>query len=441
MKVIFIQPAVGKKNNLAYARTWCMEPLSIAVLSAITPPWVEKAFYDDRIEPIPFGEPADLVAITTETYTARRAYEIARKYQERGIPVVMGGFHATLATSEVRQYADAVVVGEAEFTWPKLLNDFKNGNMQKEYRNETFPVTSGILPDRSVFRGKRYLKLGLVETSRGCLYNCEFCSIYGFFNKSYRNRPIGDIVADIKQSGHKFFFFVDDNVAIDRKRTLELCRALKELKINWFGQVSIHISKDDELLGALRDSGCIGALIGFESFNEDNLRQMGKTINLQYSDYTLAIERMRAYGLIIYGTFVFGYPTDTERDFEKVYRFARQNRLYMNAFNHLVPFPGTPLYQRLRDEKKLIHEQWWLKDNYRFGDVVFHPGAMEAEELAHLCYQYRKKFFTWSSIFYRSRDLKANCSTIKKAQIYFLSNISARKDIEFRQGLPVGKNE
>jgi radical SAM superfamily enzyme YgiQ (UPF0313 family) len=441
MKVTFIQPAVGKKTNTAYARTWCMEPLSIAVLSALTPSWIEKAFFDDRIEPLLYDEPTDLVAITIETYTAKRAYDIARQYRERNIPVVMGGFHATLATGEVKLYADAVVVGEAETIWPKLLDDFRNGTMQKEYRNESYPVSSGILPDRSIFSNKRYLKIGLVETSRGCLYHCEFCSIYGFFNKSYRNRPIDEIVADIKQSGRRFFFFVDDNMAMDRKRTLELCSALIPLKINWFGQVSIHISKDDEMLRALRDSGCIGALIGFESFNEENIKQMGKNVNLQYADYTLAIKRIRAHGLIIYGTFVFGYASDTEKDFENVFRFARQNRLYMNAFNHLVPFPGTPLYTRLKEEKKLIHEKWWLMDGYKFGDVVFHPGILNAKQLADLCYRYRKKFFTWSSIFYRSRDLKANCGSPRKAMVYFLSNITARKDVEFRQGLPVGKNE
>jgi radical SAM superfamily enzyme YgiQ (UPF0313 family) len=418
-----------------------MEPLSIAVLSAVTPSRIEKAFFDDRLEPVLYEGPTDLVAITTETYTAKRAYDIAARFRKRNIPVVMGGFHATLATEEVKQHADAVVVGEAEESWPRLLNDFENGTMKREYRNDSFPVTCGILPDRSIFTNKRYLKIGLVETSRGCLYNCEFCSIYGFFNKTYRNRPIDDIVADIKQSGRKFFFFVDDNVAMDRRRTLELCRALKPLKISWFGQVSIHVSKDDELLRALRNSGCIGVLIGFESFNEANVRQMGKNINLQHADYALAIRRMREYGLIIYGTFVFGYASDTEKDFENVFRFARRNRLYMNAFNHLVPFPGTPLYDRLKMEKKLIHEQWWLMDNYRFGDVVFNPGTLNAEQLAGLCYHYRKKFFTWPSILYRGLDIKANCGSFKKAMVFFLSNITARRDVEFRQGLPVGKSE
>lgn len=440
MKVTFIQPAVGKKPNKEYAKTWCMEPLSIAVLSAITPSNIERVFYDDRIESIPYDEPTDIVAITVETYTAKRSYEIAQEYRLRDIPVVMGGFHATLFTSEVKQHADAVVVGEAEITWPQLLNDFQNGNLQDEYRNEHFPETKGILPDRSIFRKKKYLLLGLVESSRGCLYHCEFCSIYGFYNKSYRNRPVEDIVADIRQSGKKYFFFVDDNLALEKKRTIELCNALKPLKINWFGQVSIHISNDDELLHALKESGCVGLLIGFESFNDDNLKLMGKNVNLRYADYKKAISRLKAYGLIIYGTFVFGYPKDTVKDFEQVLRFARENRLYMNAFNHLVPFPGTPMYERLKRENRLVSDKWWLMDNYKFGDVVFHPGLLSADQLTKLCYQYRLKFFRFQSIFLRSLDFKANCSTLKKALLYFYSNFSARKDIKFRQGLPVGKN-
>lgn len=313
--------------------------------------------------------------------------------------------------------------------------------MQKEYRNESYSAIKSAMPDRTIFKDKRYMKIGLVETSRGCLYQCEFCSIYGFFNKSCRNRPVEDIIEDIRQSGHKYFFFVDDNVALDRKRTLELCRELKKLKINWFGQVSIHISKDKEVLKALKDSGCIGVLIGFESFNEDNLKQMEKSVNLQYADYSLAIKRLRAVGMMVYGTFVFGYETDSKKDFDKVLHFSQQNKLFMNAFNHLVPFPGTPLYQRLKDENKLINEKWWLNENYKFGDVVFKPGNLSPGELAELCYQYRKKFYRCSSIFQRSLDLRANCRTIKKALVFFIGNISSRKDVDFRQGLPMGTND
>lgn len=418
-----------------------MEPLSIAVLSALTPKDIEKAFFDDRMESIPFDEPTDIAAITLETYTAKRAYEIAKEYRKRNVRVVMGGFHATLATDEVMEHADAVVVGEAESSWPRLLQDLKVGKMQQIYRKDTTQTVVPMIPDRNIFKGKKYLPIALIESSRGCYYHCEFCSIYGFYKRHYYNRPVDDIVADIQSSEKKFFFIVDDNVAMDRQRTLELCAAIKPLKVTWFGQVSIHISKDEELLKAMNDSGCLGVLIGFESFNAENLKQMDKNINIQHADYTFAISKIKAHGLLIYGTFVFGYENDTEEDFKRVYAFARKNKLYMNAFNHLVPFPGTPLYERFKTERKLIDEKWWLMEGYRFGDVVFQPGKLNAQQLSRLCYEYRRKFFTFPSIFYRALDFKANVASFKKAMVFFLSNISARKDVEFRQGLPIGKNE
>lgn len=440
MKVTFIQPSVGNINRNEYPRAWCMEPLSIAMLSAITPNWVEKEFYDDRLEDIPYHK-TDLVAITVETYTAKRSYEIAAVYKSLNIPVVMGGFHATLVTDEVKEHADAVVVGEAELTWPKLLNDFKENKLQKVYTNKEQNIIDGIIPDRSLYKGKDYLKLGLIETSRGCNYSCEFCSIYGYYNKSFRNRPVKDIVEDIKQSGKKYFFFVDDNVAMDKKNILELCKALKPLKIKWFSQVSIHISKDDEILQALKDAGCLGALIGFESFNEDNLKQMGKNINMLHADYEKAIKKIKSYGLIIYGTFVFGYKNDCREDFEKVFKFAEKNKMYLTAFNHLVPFPGTPLYDRIKEEGRFIDEKWWLSDKYKFGDVAFNPGTLNAKELEELCYQYRKKFYKLKSILKRCLDFKANLGNFKNAFVFFYSNLSSRKDIDFRQGLPLGKAE
>ncbi|MFO7923260.1 MAG: radical SAM protein [Bacteroidales bacterium] len=441
MKVTFIQPAVGKKPDTEYARTWSMEPLAIAVLSSLTPAHIEKAFYDDRMESIPFDEPTDIAAITVETYTAKRAYDIATEYRSRKITVVMGGFHPTLATDEVKRYADVVVAGEAENSWPQVLQDFEKGTLQAEYRSRSFPEIRGVMPDRSIFNGKKYLPVGLVEASRGCYYHCEFCSIYGFYDRSYRVRPAADIAADIVHSGKKFFFIVDDNVAMDRNRTIEMCRAIKPLGIKWFGQVGIHISNDDELLLALKESGCIGVLIGFESFSESNLKQMKKNINLQYADYRKAILKLKRHGLMIYGTFLFGYADDREEDFKRVLRFSKENNLFMTAFNHLVPFPGTPMFRRFKEEGRLIDEKWWLMDDYKFGDVVFHPGHLSAEELTRLCYEYRRKFYEVRSIIGRGIDLKANCGSLKKALVYFLSNFSARSDVEFRQGLPVGHND
>jgi len=161
MKITFIMPCVGRKPSGKYPVSWLMEPTAVAVLSGLTADDVERAFFDDRLEEIRYDEPTDAVALCVETYTARRAYQIASEYQSRGVPVVMGGFHATLAPGEVARHADAVVVGEAEQIWPQLVDDLRRGRLQPRYAAEQRPDLAGLRPDRSIFAGKRYTKLDL----------------------------------------------------------------------------------------------------------------------------------------------------------------------------------------------------------------------------------------------------------------------------------------
>src|SRR5881397_1976677 len=167
MRLTLVYPSVGRKENRPYVRAWQMQPLSMALLAGITPRDVEVRFYDDRMEEIPFDEPTDLVALSVETYTARRAYQIASEYRKRRVPVVMGGFHATLCPEEVARYAEGIVCGEAENIWPQLIDDARHGVLQKCYRQKGRPSLAGLKPDRSIFRGKRYLPIGLVEAGRG----------------------------------------------------------------------------------------------------------------------------------------------------------------------------------------------------------------------------------------------------------------------------------
>ena len=431
-------PSVGKSRKRKYIKSWSMEPLSIAYLSAMTPKEYKKNFFDDRLEDIDYNYPTDLVAITVETYTAKRSYEIAKVYRDKNIKVVMGGFHPTLCPDEAMEYSDAIVVGECEELWENILNDFKNNSLRKIYKSEKRSDITNLMPDRSIYNDKKYLGVALVETGRGCPYYCDFCAIASFYKKSYAYRSIDSVVSEIKSLKSKTIFFVDDNFASNIKRAKELLKALISLKIKWSGQISINAANDDELLNLLQKSGCQMLLIGFESLNESNLKNMNKNVNISNIDYPYLISKFHNRGISIYATFAFGYDGDTKETIRDTMNFAIKNKFFLCAINHVVPFPGTDLYNRLKSENKLIYEKWWLTPNYSFGDVAFQPKNMTADELKEICFKYRYGFYSFSSIIKRV-DFKANLRGLYKAILYFFVNIFNGAQIKKRQGLRLGE--
>ena len=438
MHITFIQPAIGHKpEGGQYPKTWIMEPLSIAVLAALTPPDWARSFFDDRLGEVRYDIETDVVCIPVECYTANRAYQIAERFRRRAIPVVMGGFHATLCPDEVALSADAVICGEAETVWAEMLGDIQRHALKLRYHGTTASVFCP-LPDRSVYARRNYGPLNLVETSRGCRFRCEFCSITKFFKQTYTARPLEEVVAEIKALPKDILFFVDDNLAMDIGRLKALCHALMPLRKHWIGQLSIHAAHDVELLALMAKSGCAGVLIGFESLHAETIRDMGKQVNASNSDFRTAIANLRRYHLSIYATFVFGYDHDTEETFEETYRFALENKFFFAAFNHLVPFPGTDVYERLKREGRLLHEDWWRRDDVRFGDVVFRPKHFTPERLAELCQAYRLKFYSLPSILRRGHDYSANAHGIRKMFYFYLSNLTQEKEVSRRRGLPNG---
>jgi radical SAM superfamily enzyme YgiQ (UPF0313 family) len=438
MRLTLIHPCIGRRAGESYIRSWQMEPLAPAVLAGLTPPEVEIRFHDDRMEAIPFEEPTDLVAISVETYTAKRAYQIASLYRRRRVPVVMGGFHATLVPEEVGQYAEAVVVGEAENIWPRLIEDFRAGRLRRIYRDNGRPSLRGIGPDRSIFTGKRYLPVGLIEASRGCPETCEFCSIQSAFGSSQSWRPVDEIVSEISQLAKPLIFFVDDNLTGDRERAKELLRKLIPLKIRWVGQAALDAGRDPELLDLLRRSGCQGLLIGLESLEEENLRQMDKAVNRLPGGYETALQPFRRHGIRLYATFVFGYDQDCGDSFPKTLAFALRHRFYLAAFNHLTPFPGTPLYRRLQQEGRLLFERWWLDPDYRYGMLPFAPAGMSADEVMTCCIEARRNFFSWRSILQRSLDFSVNSRNFFMWFNFFGINGLMRREVLQRAGYPLG---
>ena len=406
-RLTIIHPCVGRRvGQRSYVRTWRMEALPAATIAALTPPEVEKRFYDDRLEPIPYDERTDLVAISVETYTARRAYQIASEYRRRGVPVVMGGFHAALCPEEVGQWCESLVIGEAEEIFPRVIDDWRHGRGERVYRAERRPSGLRVRPDRSIFRGKRYLPIALVEAARGCRFTCDFCAITATFKGTQTRRMPDEVLAEVRSVRRvgRLVFFIDDNIVSDLVGAKELFRALIPERIRWVGQASINVAFDDEALALMKASGCQGILIGIESLDERQLKQMNKGFNLMRGGPPAALANLRRHGLRVYGTFIFGYEHDDAASFDRAVAFARDEGMFIAAFNHLTPFPGTPLYRRLEAEKRLRFPAWWLDADYRYGMVPFMPRSMSPDELEVRCTAARRSFYSWNSILARARQ-------------------------------------
>jgi radical SAM superfamily enzyme YgiQ (UPF0313 family) len=438
MKVTLIYPSVGRKEGKPYVRAWQMQPLSMAVLAGLMPPDVDVAFYDDRVETIPFDEQTDLVVLSVETFTALRSYRIAAQFRLRGVPVVMGGYHVTLCPEEASQHADAIVVGDAEPVWRQVLADVQNRLLQSRYDGRGHRELRDVRPRRAIFTGRPYQNITLVEYARGCNFKCDFCSITAFHGGGQSHRPVRDVAAEMDESGSRRFFIVDDNIVSQPAKARELCREITPLKISWVGQASIHIAQDDRLLEMLSASGCRGLLVGMESVNEANLQSMGKDWNTSQASYSESLRQFRKHGLAIYGTFVFGYDEDDWTVVGESVAFARQQKLFLAAFNHLVPFPGTPLYRRLRQQGRLLTDPWWLDPEGRVGDVTFRPKKISAAELEAACLWARRQFYSWSSILQRVCDWRANSSSAAMLGVFLALNLSSHLDIDLRQGLQLG---
>jgi len=440
VRIAYVLPGIGRKKGQRYLKSWLMEPLNIAVLSAITPSGHTKRFFDDRIELVDFDWPADLVLIPVETYTAQRSYSIADEYRRRGVRVILGGYHVTLAPDEASRHADAIVVGNADEVLSDAIADLEAGCLQTSYQGRM-----GIgyrEPDRSIYAAQRrkYVPISLVETGRGCYHNCEFCSIASYYCRGYVHREVIDIVAEMAAQPNKLFFLVDDSIFSDKSFAKELFRAIGELNVEWTTQITLDIARDAEALALMRSSGCTLVLIGFESVLSSNLAQMDKQWATRLGEMDELVERVHEAGIAIYASFVFGFDGDSRDSFEATLRFCQRHRFFTVAFNHLLTFPGTRTYNRLLEAGALKWNAWWLQPGYTYGQLAFEPALMSSDSLTATCVEYRKRFHTWRSIFRRSLALWGRSARPRTHLAYWAVNLLFHFEVDKRSGIPVGLN-
>ncbi|NLH81613.1 MAG: B12-binding domain-containing radical SAM protein [Phyllobacteriaceae bacterium] len=428
--VTFVRPALGEGPSAD-----AMTPLVFAILRELTPPEIATTLIDERIEPFA-PVPTDLVAMTVETFTARRAWEIADAYRARGVPVVVGGHHPSMVPEEAEAHADAVVIGDGEAVWGEILRDAANGRLKPRYEAA---VGAGPrpAPDRSIFVGKRYAPVSLVQVGRGCRFACDFCSIHAFYGTHREQRPVAEVVAEIETlpSG-RMIFFVDDNLLFRRDRFEALMRGLAPLKRRWSCQISIDVARDDRLLDLMAAAGCALVLIGFESLRRDNLKQMRKNWNGVAGAYDDVIARLRARGIMLYGTFVFGYDADRPEDFETTARFAEAMGMAIANFNPLTPMPGTGLIARLAEEGRLLRPTWWLDPAHRYGDAIFRPLGMSADELRDGPTAARAIFYGFRSIAARALRGLPRWGVVNTG-LMLLANFVSRREIARKQAAPL----
>jgi radical SAM superfamily enzyme YgiQ (UPF0313 family) len=417
MKIRFIESTrYCQDGSLLKARRMFYPSLTFPYLAALTPSEHELTMTHELLEDIDPKEKVDLVAMTSVTNNVLRAYEIADAFRRRGIPVAMGGFHASLEPEEALEHVDFVFVGEAEETWPRFLEDLKNGTPQRIYRADRPPSLAGIpIPDYSIIDPRHYVgynRTGVVrrrlpplipvQTARGCLGGCDFCDVNHFHDGTYRARPVPEVVQEIRSLGSRFVCFVDDNIFADYARAKALFHALIPLKLTWLGQGTITAAEDSELMDLTRRSGCVGMLVGIESISQSSLESVSKRGN-QVARYSRNLQVYKKNGIDVDASLVFGFDGEDPSVFDSTYRFLMENRIPFAGLQPLRPSPGTPLFKKLKSEGRLKEDKWWLnRDSVaRVFDLKYTGSHMSSEEFSDGLFHMYQRFYSMGSILKR----------------------------------------
>lgn len=399
MKIALISPKgpLYRSRGGIFGKSLRYQPLTLTTLAALAPAElaIEFSLFDEGTGDVPLDLDVDLIGMTVITGSAARAYELAAEYRRRGKPVVLGGPHVTLMPLEAMEHADAVCVGYAEESWPRLLRDFARGEMARRYdQGPDFKLANLPFPRRDLLDGRNYLTQAVFEATRSCAHDCDFCVAPTAWGRKPFQKPVDHVVEDIRRVGARKILFVDLNLISDRDYARDLFTALIPLKLRWFGLSTSLIGRDGELMELMARSGCAGLLIGFETVSRSGLGDIRKKFN-DPAHYAGLVRDLHALGISIQGCFVFGNDHDTHATFDETADFVVETGIDLPRFAILTPFPGTPMHARLEREDRILTRDWSLYDAQH---VVFRPANMTPAELQAGHERAWKRAYRWSAI-------------------------------------------
>lgn len=399
LKILLINPFINYRKGFSVGIS-TQAPLGLGIIAALTPDDFDIEILDEAQDEFVFTD-ADLVGITSFSYNVPRAYEIAALYREKGVPVILGGIHASMMPDEALRYVDSVVIGEAESVWNELLQDFLNHNLKSKYFGEYLDMSNSPQPRLDLFSPK--YQSATVQTSRGCPMDCDFCSVTQFNGHKYRERPIEDVLDEIEMSAHyPQLFFVDDHIVNNSKPAQERAIALfkgmvkRKLQKPWFAQGSLNVVDNENVLKWAHRSGCYMILTGFETEKKEGLEGIGKRRNLKrgVGFYDQVVRKMHKYHIAVLGAFIFALDTDDEQDIIDRYKYIKNSKIDVMQLSILTPLPGTRVFHKAKEEGRLIKDNFpedWKY--YHATEVTMRPKKIDPERLTILMREINRDLF------------------------------------------------
>ncbi|MBS3802545.1 MAG: B12-binding domain-containing radical SAM protein [Candidatus Thermoplasmatota archaeon] len=422
MKILLIEQL--RKSNLSSNRfltrfltSFSILPtLYIRRLAAITPGKHKVTILNERYHQRNITDEYDLVVIHYNTASSSVAYKVADQYRKKNVCVILCGLHASALTNEALKHADTVLLGRGECNWLDLLKDAEKKKIQKIYPPKSLDTEHCHLPSTNV-RLPGFVLMGAIEATRGCPYQCHFCPEGNTPNGNhFYTRPVEEVIEEIRNLPQKIFMFYDMSLTIDPSYTKELFRQMKPLKKHFFCNGNINLlARDPSFVSLSKEAGCIGWLVGFESFQQQTLDSMGKSTNM-VKEYETAIDLIHSHNMIVIGDFMFGFDTDTPDVFDVTFSMLKKLKIDVADFTIVTPFPGTPLFKKLQKENRLLTTKW---DEYTMFNPVFQPKHMTPEQLQRGVFSLYKQFYSPKEVIQRTMPTILN-------GIYPFSSVAAR---------------